>query len=232
MPYFDPNWSQSLEGVRKWSGCQKTGNYLNFSEKNSNVDFGHFGPCFEQQTQNRVFFAQQVPYAFVGQKVVKSGQNRAQTHFFVKFRSFPVFWHPDHYHSPKTRKVILNRKIVIFDFFTKNAIFVVLTRIDIRAQKELESGQGVKKLEIIWIFQKKILGSILGIFREVMAKNGPVAQNRLKGRGGFKIHPQLGNFSPNRRYNPNRWVMSKVSIWGPKTVKNVVRRKKGLIGGG
>ena len=45
--------------------------------------------------------------------------------------------------------------MVIFDFFTKNAIFVVLTRIDLRAQKELESGRGLKKLEIIWIFQKK-----------------------------------------------------------------------------
>ena len=47
-----------------------------FFKKNSGIDFGHFGPCFEQQTQNRVFFAQQGPYAFVGQKVVKSGQNR------------------------------------------------------------------------------------------------------------------------------------------------------------
>ena len=94
-------------------------------------------------------------YAFVGQKVVKSGQNRPGPIFSVKFRSFSDFWHPDHFHSPKTRKVILNRKLVIFDFFTKNAIFVVLTRIDLRAQKELESGRGLKKLEIIHIFQKK-----------------------------------------------------------------------------
>ena len=57
--------------------------------------------------------------------------------------------------------------MVIFDFFAKNAIFVVLTRIDLRAQKELESGRGLKKLEIIWILQKKKIGSILDIFRTV-----------------------------------------------------------------
>ena len=48
----------------------------------------------------------------------------------------------------------------------------------------LESGRGLKKMEIILIFQKKILGSILGIFREVMTKNRSCAQNRPKGRGG------------------------------------------------
>ena len=57
-----------------------------FFKKNTGVDLGHFRPCFEQQTQNHVFFfcargAQCVCMSKSGQKWSKSIQN----HFFVKF---------------------------------------------------------------------------------------------------------------------------------------------------
>ena len=42
LPYIQKILQKSSEGVRKWSGCQKTGNYLNFSKKNIGVGFGHF----------------------------------------------------------------------------------------------------------------------------------------------------------------------------------------------
>ena len=42
-----------------------------FFEKNRKVAKTRFWGRFEQQTQNRVFQDHQVPYAFVGQKVVK-----------------------------------------------------------------------------------------------------------------------------------------------------------------
>ena len=45
------------------------------------------------------------------------------------------------------------------------------TRIDLQAQKELESGQGVYKREIRWIFRKKLLEGPKLVFRKVTGPN-------------------------------------------------------------
>ena len=81
LPYFQKTPQKSSEGVRKWFIPKKTGNYLNFSGKIRKVDFWHFGVDFEQQTQNRVFFARNMPNPSVGQKVGQSSQNRPKTIF-------------------------------------------------------------------------------------------------------------------------------------------------------
>ena len=50
-----------------------------------------------------------------------------------------------------------------------------------------------KNCKLSEFFEKKILGSILSIFREVMTKNRSGDQNRGKGRGGFLKMASIGN---------------------------------------
>ena len=60
-----------------------------------------------------------------------------------------------------------------------------MTPFDLRAQKELESGQGVKKLEIIRIFQKKIVAVDLATFDPVLSSKRKIAfflRNRCRMR--------------------------------------------------
>ena len=99
---------------------QKTGNFLIFFLEFFSDLCDHFWPSFEYKMWNiwfsRAFFrhlALYVSYSKLGQKWSKSTKIKK----FWKLRKNPVFWHPDHFSSPRTRFSSSDWKFSIFQFF-------------------------------------------------------------------------------------------------------------------
>ena len=98
--------------------------------------------------------------------------------FLRKFRWFPVFLGMDHSRGSKTRFFTFCQSWVDFAKTRKMPKMTIFreicsseTRIDLQAQKALESGQGVKRREMIYIFRKKLSGWPKLIHKKVTAQN-------------------------------------------------------------
>ena len=107
-------------GLWKWSIHEKTGFFLNFFNFQILVDFDHFWPNFEYQTQGPdswFFTIFQIDTSRFLLKTRSNWSKPTKIYKFGKLRKNPVFWHPDHCRSPKTRSSSSNRRLTIFQFF-------------------------------------------------------------------------------------------------------------------